>query len=319
MQCHSAIAVLLALGADPLLRNGSDPYQYDGRLRLPEIGMPPDLEPRHFVDPTALGLSALDIAAKIRDPFLFQYLLKESARVDINAADEEGLAAIHRLTYSWFERTSRGNRFRSRAFQGSIQKQRANLEETITAIRKLGGDIDMPVSPLNQGASYVAQSNQIVGFTPLMLAMWGGDFDVLEILIKNNVDVQHKNNTGKNVLMCFGCPPQFPLGPRREERYLHAVKLLVSHGADIHARTIDDNTAILAAAEKRHVSIVGFLLEKGADPDQHYQVETHRSLWMKLGVQFDPCETDIAIARLFEALRFFTARSRETPSYYRER
>lgn len=45
MQCHSAIKALIENGADPRLRNGSDPYAYDDRIRPFHTFRYPDREP----------------------------------------------------------------------------------------------------------------------------------------------------------------------------------------------------------------------------------------------------------------------------------
>lgn len=73
----------------------------------------------------------MEIVAKICDPFRIQRLLSISSCVDINDTDEEGLAAIYRLTGSQIDRTLLGNAYRGRVFRGSRTEQRALMKQVV--------------------------------------------------------------------------------------------------------------------------------------------------------------------------------------------
>lgn len=297
MQCHSAIKALIDNGADPLLRNGSDPYAYDDRIRPFHTFRDPDREPCSVAEHPTLGLSPIDMAARISDPFIFQYLANISSNVDINGTDEEGLATIHHLTGSQIDRTLLGNPYRGRVFRGATIEQRSLLKQVISAMKMLGGNINIPVKRSCKTPSTSGQSNEIIGFTPLMLAMMDGDLDLMETLLDCGATAQYENSAGKTTMMCLGDPLHLT-SMAAEQAYLKAVKLLVAHGAAIHSRSIEGETAVIVAAQHGYIAIVEFLLEQGADPDQVVPSEHCKNMWTYLARSDVTDKKDIAIASL---------------------
>ena len=71
---HTAVQALVEQGADVLIRNGSDPYIYDNRVRILNTFGGPNQEPYSFSEIGTQGLSPLDLAAMQHDPFIFELL-----------------------------------------------------------------------------------------------------------------------------------------------------------------------------------------------------------------------------------------------------
>ncbi|KAF1941276.1 hypothetical protein EJ02DRAFT_492792 [Clathrospora elynae] len=114
---HCVISALVGAGANSQLRNGSDPYIYDERIRLLYAVGGPDAEGCTFVEPGCLGLSALDVVALHRDLFVLGILSAQNESLDANDADEEGFTVLHRLATNQIFRTSRGIRYSPRSFR----------------------------------------------------------------------------------------------------------------------------------------------------------------------------------------------------------
>ena len=301
MQCHHAIAALLDNDADPLLRCGNDPYVYDERIRVRDT-VRDDRKPCSVPDHRTLGISSLDVAASLGDPFIFQHLHASAACLDVNDTDEEGLAAIHRLAGPRIDHTLMSNAYDRKVFQGSRETQRSSIEQVVSNIMKLGGDINMPVMPCRQSGATVEES-RIAGFTPLMLAMMEGDLELMEILLQGGANPQLTTETNKTVLMCLDHP--FHLSSSAAEHlYLNAVKLLVTHGAEIHRRSTKGETAGLVAASFQYTSVIEYLLSQGVDPDQVSVSEHSRNMWTSFArIETSPDE-DITIANLLKRYVF---------------
>ena len=302
MQCHTATAALLASGADPLLRCGNDPYVYDDRVRVLDT-IRDNREACSVAEHHTLGLSSLDVAAKIGDPLIFQYLYASAAHVDVNDTDEEGLAAIHRLTRPRRDYTLLGNTYDGRVFQGSKQEQRSSIEQIVSDVTKLGGDINLPVMPCRQDEASGGESSRVVGFTPLMLAMMEANLDLIEILLEGGANPQLTTDANETVLMCLGDPIHLS-SSAAENLSLKAVKLLVKHGADIHRRSTQNKTAVLVAAYHNFTWIIEYLLSQGVDPDQVSVSERSKNMWTYLASVETSSDEDIVVAGLLKSYVF---------------
>lgn len=292
VQCHATIKVLLDNGADPSLRNGSDPYEYDDRIRPHNFFRDPDSDSCSISKHSTLGLTPLDIAAMIRDPFIFQHLQSGNGKIDLNVTDEEGLALMHRLSFGRQDRTMLGNLFDRRVFQGSPKVQHDSLETLLSTIITLGADVDMPVKQLPQYKANDMQYSEIIGYTPLMLAMGNGEYDLVELLINHGATVQYKNQHGVTALMCLSPHYYIRAGTERGP-VLHAMKMLINHGGDIHSADNKGRTAIRRAAYPRHIPEFEFLLEQGADPGSQ-----NSTMWKNLSSIKNSDKIDFAVADL---------------------
>ncbi|KAL8764530.1 MAG: hypothetical protein Q9209_007980 [Squamulea sp. 1 TL-2023] len=297
IQCHASIKALLENGADPFLRNANDPYIDDERIRPPRFLQEPVGEPRSVLDHPTLGLTPLDIAVIIRDPFIFQYLQSSMGKIDLNITDEEGLALVHRLSRSRQDLTMLDIYFDRRVFQGSPEVQRNSLESLISTMEKLGADFNMPVKDLPRETANHVKSGVISDHTPLMLAMSCGDFDLIEMLIDHGATVQYKNQLGKTALMCLGDAPHLST-TAAEEHYLRAMKVLICHGGDIHSASTEGQTAIQAAVIWEYLSIIELLLEHGVDPEQHIHSIINKNIWAYLAKREVSDKHDVAVADL---------------------
>ena len=99
-------------------------------------------------------------------------------------------------------------------------------------------------------------SSDSEGFTPLMIACSYGNIRITTLLLQAHANINQQNNDGYTALMaaCDSETPQYEL-----------VKLMVQSGADLNIKTSQlQRTALMAAAECGHTSIVRYLLDEGA-------------------------------------------------------
>ncbi|RWA07046.1 hypothetical protein EKO27_g8067 [Xylaria grammica] len=252
---HTAVRALIEQGASLSVRNRSDPYRYDRRVRVQEgVGMDQDAysEPER---PTQ-GLSPLDYAAMQFDPFVFETLISLRKGVDINSTDEEGFTVLHRLSSGHIYHTREGGYFSSLPFRGSPDNLDRNLRRTISAIKSLGGDIEALTTPWTSYPNWVVESR-----TALMLAVESGLPDVVRALLDAGACPNTENEVGKTAL--------FYLSESKDVDF-ESGKLLVSAGADVNHR---DNhgkgrTALCLAAYRMNLDLVDLLLSRGANIEE---------------------------------------------------
>jgi ankyrin repeat protein len=268
---HDAIRALIEAGASPLLRNGSDAYMYDDRIRYLYAMGGPDAEGCTFAEPGCLGLSAMDLAAIHRDPFLLQLMVERKDCVDINSADEEGFTVFHRLANSQIFRTSRRTRYSVQTFRELDETQ--VLRAIIVAIQSLGGDIESLTSSADTAIRKKQRSTDLdkSSYTPLMLAMLEADYSLVQALLDCGASV-HTESASQTTAM-------FHLSHRanaEQPRLRQCFETLIAHGANLQHRSSTGNTILLAAAECRLRDIFDFLLSRGAHIDE--RDENHRSV-----------------------------------------
>ncbi|KAF1992975.1 hypothetical protein P154DRAFT_583255 [Amniculicola lignicola CBS 123094] len=267
---HDAIRALIEAGASPLLRNGSDPYMYDDRIRhLYAVGGP-DAEGCTFSEPGCLGLSAMDLAAINRDPFLLRLMVERKHCVDIHSADEEGFTVLHRLATSQIFRTSRRVRYSVQIFRGLDEAEA--LRALIVAIKSLGGDVERLTNSADtavrkeQGCTDLAKSS----YTPLMLAMLEADHILVQALLDCGASVHTKSAPQTTAI--------FHLSHRanaEQPRIWQCFKTLIAHGANVNHCSSAGNTMLLTAAQRKLRDIFDFLLSQSAHIDE--RDETPRS------------------------------------------
>jgi ankyrin repeat protein len=259
---QDAIRALIEADASPLLRNGSDPYMYDDRIRhLYAVGGP-DAEGCTFAEPGCLGLSAMDLAAIHRDPFLLQLMVERKDRVNIHSADEEGFTVLHRLATSQTFRTSRRMRYSVQTFRGLDEAEA--LRALIVAIKSLGGDIERLTSSADTAVRKEQRSTDLdkSSYTPLMLAMLEADHDTVQALLDCGASVNTENASQTTAM--------YHLSHRanaEQPQLWQCIQNLIDHGANVNHRSSTGNTPLLTAAHSKLRDIFDFLLSRGAHID----------------------------------------------------
>lgn len=101
----------------------------------------------------------------------------------------------------------------------------------------------------------LARSEDSVGSTALMQSAYAGTLEIMEALIEAGADVKASNRRKATALHWAISDPM-------------KAKLLLLHGADVDARTVDGRTALHAATmQPSGARVVKLLLEVGADVD----------------------------------------------------
>ena len=268
----SAVKTLLALGANALFRNATDPYMWDELVRELNLHGGPNQELYSAFNEDALGLSPLDIASSDRYAYPFQYILQNSPiTLNINDRDEEDYTIVHRLGDSFIGSTRLDVTYDKRAFRGSSEYQAKALSETILAIKALGGDLNAFTRQSRLGSTWNAFHHVgRSGLTPLMLSTLVGDLQLATELIKSGADIQRKNEQGMIAVLGIFFGPLFAILTTRKVA-LDMIKLLSAYGADLKARTPRNGTSILVlAAGSGALDIVEFLLELDVSTDNRY-------------------------------------------------
>ncbi len=219
--------------------------------RTSEVRMPPVSHP-DLADPlpghTIAGVTPLMCAATSRSPEIVQALIATGA--DIAAATGDGKTALH--------------------YAAEVSENRAAIEALLRA-----------------GAAVDVQEN-LVGFTPLMMAALFGDADGVEALIEAGADVTIARNSGVTALHqatyrfdsskirlildaggdieARDSSGQTPLTWATRDGGLHAVETLLSVGADVHTRDKRSRTALMHAAEYYDTGqVIARLIDAGAE------------------------------------------------------
>ncbi|RAR05685.1 serine threonine protein kinase [Stemphylium lycopersici] len=260
---HDAIRALIEAGANPLLRNGSDPYMYDDRIRHMYAVGGPDAEGCTSQEPGCLGLSAVDLAAVHRDPFLLQLVAERKQIVDINAADEEGFTVLHRLATSQIFRTSQSVRYSAQMFRELDET--ALLRALIVAIQKLGGDIERLTSDADTAIQKKQRDTDLPksSYTPLMLAMLEADHSLVRALLDCGASANKANASQATAL--------FHISHRanaEQPQLLQCFQTLFNHGASLNHHSSNENTALLTAAQGKVRNVFELFLSLGAHIDE---------------------------------------------------
>lgn len=92
------------------------------------------------------------------------------------------------------------------------------------------------------------------GYTPLILAVYNNQPEVVDFLLKKGAKLEAGDGAGNTALMgvCF-------------KGYTPLAKLLIESGADVNQRNSNGATALTFAATFGHMEIAEMLLKSGAD------------------------------------------------------
>ncbi|KAL9035943.1 MAG: hypothetical protein Q9180_004583 [Flavoplaca navasiana] len=256
MSAPDAVRGLLALGADPSLRNGGDPYTFDENVRCLEMLVPPDMTPCSIAPAPTLGLSSIDLAVMNRDYEMLSTLLASAPNLDPDDADEEGYTAVHRIDAGQWKRTKQGSMIWSPLFAGSLESQALALRKTLDVLLRHGFSLNKLTNNRSQSGSDFGFSAQ----TALMLAVTKGNSSTIDALLSAGVDVNIVNDKGETALLSLNNGYCY-----EEELQSKIVTLLLDAKADIHKRNSRGTTALLCAGACKLLTAVGILLNHGAD------------------------------------------------------
>ena len=248
------IECLLNNAASPTIRNGSDPYKWDQNFRVLNRFGDPDSQLFSIPTHSPMGISPIDLAVSLRDPFILRYLQR---RGDINVAkevDEEGCSPFHRLDSGHLCHTFSDMEYRRQLFMGSPKYRSKYLSETILALKHLGGDINQVTT---------GRPAPFRNWTPLMLAMQANELETVKALIENGADVNSCNSMGETVLFRYPADPGG--GISQQGNYVKSVRFILAAGADVTHTCNEGKTAICSIAIFNGEQGVKLLAEHGAN------------------------------------------------------
>lgn len=96
------------------------------------------------------------------------------------------------------------------------------------------------------------------GWTPLYIAAWAGQKEMVVFLVKNGANINLKCNQGYT-------PLHNSLAGGNRENFVQIMCFLVENGADINARSYEGFTPLHWAARENHIYGFEYLKSKGAD------------------------------------------------------
>lgn len=259
-ESHSVVRELVTHRADLSIRDGSDPYRIDHRVRVLEPQGPYDQD-AYSIGTGTLGLSPLDYAAMNHDPFIFDFMLSfTEAPVAVNEVDEEGFGLLHRLSTSPIRWTRSGSRFSASVYKGSPSHFENRMTRTVAALKSLALDLNQVTKLRNPNV------NTIGNCTPLMLAALSGQHQLVKALLDAGADARVTNEMGMTALHCVSedvrAVPQ-------------VVELLLRHGADPQSMSSASITPLQKVATTRSLEAMDLLLSNGANIEEVDNIGPH--------------------------------------------
>jgi ankyrin repeat protein len=204
--------------------------------------------------PASDGKDALGLAIFNGNYELASFLIDGKAQV--NRADTQGFTPL-------FWAVDRRNMETAPNFPWMV------TADPLPLIRKLleaGADPNALVNNTPR-ARMRAGSPRIVFATALMRAAFSGDLELVKLLLAKGADpgvVSKDNETVLEAAAALGFIQGYSKGRSAAER-LEVIKLLVDLGADVNAADDYGITPLMAAANMGEVSIIQFLVDRGAD------------------------------------------------------
>lgn len=260
----TAVKTLLELGADPLLRNGSDPYCYDQTVRIPRCtGAYAEAD---YSDPPSAptGLSPLDLAVAELHHDIVRAIKESDLRLEQHATDEEGYTPMHRLQQNLTAHTYQAIHYWRRPFLGDQMTAKQTMRKIIIMLKDMGGDINAFTSSRCIKDKDQAYSRNRGNHTPLHLAIEKGDVLAVEALLECGADPNLSNSDKHSA---FGLLPERNDPLVHEEAATTIIELLIKYDTKLSTPSEDFRATPLANVV-RSGSIKGMdiLYQAGADP-----------------------------------------------------
>lgn len=191
------------------------------------------------------GLTALSIAAGRKHKALTEYLA-DLPGVDVNKASESGITPL-------------------------LMVAEVGWTDVMKQLLKRGAHVD--AAPKGR----TAEEAKIAGSTPLIGATKYNNPEAVRLLLENNANPNHQNQSGISALMLAS-----------EQGFYECVKNLCEGKANVElapsgktalSMNLSGQTPLFCAAKEGHLDIVKYLLERGANPNatNHYGVSV---LWI---------------------------------------
>ena len=143
---------------------------------------------------------------------------------------------------------------------------------------------------IRAGADLTQADNR--GYTPLVAAAAAGNIPIAAVFVAHHADVSADSSAALRLAVLYedndmtdlllkagaaadvaaGADEERPLHTAAQEGFVHGIRVLLDHGADMEARNIDGETPLLIAARRQKYSAVTLLLERGASlkAEDHY-------------------------------------------------
>jgi ankyrin repeat protein len=204
--------------------------------------------------PASDGKDALGLAIFNGNYELAEFLIDNKARV--NKADTQGFTPL-------FWAVDRRNMETAPNFPWMVTADPLPL---IKKLLEAGADPNALINNTPR-ARMRAGSPRIVFATALMRAAFSGDLALVKLLLAKGADpavVSKDNETVLEAAAALGFIQGYSKGRSAAER-LDVIKLLVDLGADVNAADDYGITPLMAAANMGEVSIIQFLVDRGAD------------------------------------------------------
>ena len=256
MSVTEAVSALLRHGANPFLRDGSDPYEYDQSVRWLDMISPPSETLHSFAETPTMGLNAFDLAVQNLDVSILQMLLSKEPVHDVaSQVDEEGYTALHRLDAGNWLRTRHRTRIWKLFFKGSRQRLKETATLTITLLRDHGLQLDELTNP-----KPILKKYTLDRLTPLMMAVKTGNVHTIEALIEAGANIDFCNDTGKTALHSVRRGSNtFP------KRQSLIISTLLRSNPEVNVQDVEGDSPLTMAAKLSDREVVLALLERGAN------------------------------------------------------
>ncbi|EFO87528.1 hypothetical protein CRE_19589 [Caenorhabditis remanei] len=142
---------------------------------------------------------------------------------------------------------------RAKARSNAIDKSTDTTLETPLTIACANGHRDIVELLLKEGANIEHRDKK--GFSPLIIAATAGHASVVEVLLKNHAAIEAQSDRTKDTALSLACS-----GGRKD-----VVELLLSHGANKEHRNVSDYTPLSLASSGGYIDIVNMLLSSGSE------------------------------------------------------